>query len=133
MNVALPLTAGGLIYLLWRDDGLLMFSWIRWIGWYESLHTIRTSFADVQSSIPEWILYSLPDGLWVYSMTSFFGFIWRNSSRVTYAFWVSLGPAMGIGSEIGQLFGVPGVFCLNDLTSYILATTISIHTVNGQH
>jgi hypothetical protein len=58
--------------------------------------------------LPEWLLYSLPDGLWVYAITSWVIMIWNRDPPLA---WLVIGAALGIGGELGQVIGiVPGTY-----------------------
>jgi hypothetical protein len=115
----LPIVIGGLIYVCWRDPNLLMFQWFRGLGLEPLLLRLRLVAAPAQTSMPNWVILSLPDGLWVYAFTAFMIEIWRGAdSTFIKTFWISLAVLLGAGSELGQLAGVvPGVF---DLTDFLL-------------
>ena len=81
LNVILPLFTGGFIYLLFRSERLIMFDWIRFLGFKESLDLLRNDFNSLKSFIPNWVLFSLPDGLWVYSFSSAIIIIWNDNNR----------------------------------------------------
>ncbi len=69
-----------------------------------------------QVCVPDPILNSLPDGLWVFAFTNWIIFIWNG--RPPWQ-WLVCGVALGIGSEIGQAFSiVPGTFDFCDLFFY---------------
>jgi hypothetical protein len=115
------LLLGGLIYILFRTPTLKMFDWYDSIGLSTSLNTLRHYASPVVNHIPNWFLYSLPDGLWIFSYISLMLFIWRNSVSFKNIFWILIIPTLAISSEIGQLFGlVSGTFDFADLLLYIL-------------
>jgi hypothetical protein len=123
LNVLLPIIAGGLIYLCWRDPNLLMFRWISALGLQTVVGHLRLAVSVNPGTLPHWFLYSLPDGLWVYALTAIMVQIWRESVKTwPRLFWISLGLVIGAGSELGQLAGVvPGTFDLFDLCFSIFA------------
>ena len=115
----ITLLIGGLIYVLFRTSSLLMFSWYKTIGLGGILKGLR------KSTIPEWILFSLPDGLWIFSYVSLILLIWKNSVSLKNIFWILIIPILAIGSELGQFFGVlTGTFDLTDLMLYIFGMTL---------
>lgn len=115
----LTLLLGGLIYILFRTATLKMFSWYEIIGLGGLTHELRQFTFQFADNIPEWILFSLPDGLWIFSYVSLMLFIWRNSVSIKNIFWISIIPILAIGSELGQLFGfVIGTFDIADLLLY---------------
>ncbi len=127
LHVILPLIVGGLIYVTWRSKDLWMFSWFAESGLSSCIDAWREIFSSYQNEIPEWVLYSLPDGLWVYSFSMYMGLLWRNASRVLSLYLMLLGPCLGFGGEIGQAIGlVPGIFDPVDLNLIILASIMAL-------
>jgi hypothetical protein len=128
-----PVIIGGAIYLLFRTDTLVMFGWIQQMGLEAPLEDLRNWSAPAKSWIPTWVRYSLPDGLWVFSCTAFFVRLWWNDPRKIRLFWMGIGPAMGIGGELGQIPGwVPGRFDIVDLLCCLLAALAALH-VGSSH
>jgi len=121
----LTLLVGGLIYILFRTSTLKMFSWYETIGLGELTNNMRKITFQFSDKIPEWILFSLPDGLWIFSYVSLMLFIWQNSVSIKNIFWISIIPILAIGSELGQLFGlVIGTFDIADLLLYFFGMTL---------
>lgn len=115
-TVLAPLLLGGMIYLLWRSHSLLMFAWFHSLGLSAPLDACRAVAAPTAALFPATVLYSLPDALWVFSFSSFLGFVWIHQSRRTAILWMLLPPTLAIGGEIGQaLHIVPGTFDTEDL------------------
>ena len=89
----LTLIIGGLIYILFRTDSLVMFKWFAALSLDKPIEYLRDSTLTVKNHLPDWFLFSLPDGLWIFSYITF---------------------------ELGQLFNiVPGTFDAIDLIFYI--------------
>jgi len=131
LHVALPMLAGGLIYVCWRDPGLMMFKWFRALGWEPIILQLRLATAAGTTTLPFWFVYSLPDGLWVYALSAFMGHVWSGSRAtiVRFAF-LSAGPVLGVGSELGQLARlVPGSFDWTDLVFYLAAGALAFLAV----
>ena len=83
--------------------------------------------------LPDWLLFSLPDGLWVFSYVSLILLLWDNRLNGYNSFWVFLIPFLAIASEFGQLLGfVSGTFDITDLIFYILGTTLPIILYTNQ-
>lgn len=117
LNVFLPTVVGTAVYVGWRSTNLLVFKWLEIVG--------LTGFVMRPSwQLPEWALYSLPDGCWVYATTSWLLLIW---GRITV--WAWLAVIMAIGSEFGQLMGfVPGTYQTLDVIFYSLGFLLSLVT-----
>lgn len=123
LTVILPLLIGGLIYILFRADSLLMFRWLDTIGLRQVIETAR-QFIE-HSYLPSWTIYSLPDALWVFSFTNFMLIIWHDKFSAQTAFWVFIAPTVGLLSEIGQAFHfIRGTFDPTDLALILIASTI---------
>jgi hypothetical protein len=135
-HVVLPVFIGAAVYSLWRSKALLLFAWYKWAGLYGPVLSLRAYFAGVKHFIPGPILYSLPDGLWVYSFTALMGYIWyQKPQRYARLFWTLLPISMAVTAEIGQgLRLVPGTFDWADMSSYLVAwalATVSVRTFVG--
>ncbi len=113
-----PISIGSLIYLLFRPKHILVFHWAESLGLYSVILNAR-NLIDFNYYIPEWIIFSLPNGLWAYSFMFFISFIWRDSKSLGKTFFIVLVVILSLGSELGQLFDlVPGTFCLTDVAAY---------------
>lgn len=128
LHVLAPVFAGGLIYICWRDPTLLMFKWFGAVGLTTLVNELRAAWGPGESSLPRWVVYSLPDGLWVYAVTAFMAHVWSGSRSSPLALvWISLGVVIGAGMELGQLAGiVPGSFDRVDFFFSILAAALAI-------
>lgn len=121
----LTLLFGGLIYVLFRTTTLKMFVWYETIGLGGLTKGLRKLTFQFANELPDWILFSLPDGLWIFSYVCLMLAIWQNSISSKNAFWILIIPILAIGSEIGQLFGIiVGTFDFTDLLFYIFGMTL---------
>jgi hypothetical protein len=129
LHILLPIFVGASIYLLFRKNTLLVFTWIEYIGGSDIILCIRDNVFFIRKYIPDFILYSLPDGIWVYSGTIAFVSIWKGNSNTPFCvFWISLLFSCSIVAEILQLFGiVNGTFCLVDIVFYILFFCLALY------
>lgn len=119
----LLLTIGGLIYIGFRSESLLMFVWYEHIGVYEYISLFR-EFCS-QYEVSEFVRYSLPDGLWLLSYMILIGTIWGNNRCSIYRLYICVIPLTAIILELLQYhFSVLGTFDVLDFLSYILAITI---------
>ncbi len=118
INFILPISFGTLIYLLFRPLHLTVFHWANTIGLYSNINKTRALF-DIGYLMPEWVIYSLPNGLWAYSFMFFMSFIWGDVKSLSKIFFIVLVVILSVGSELGQLLRlVPGTFCLTDMFFY---------------
>lgn len=111
---------GGSIYILWRADTLLMFSWFQTLGMRNVVNVWR-NWAAPYSVFPRWVYFSLPQGLWLFSGLLAIHCIWRDSQCSEELTWCSLLLAIAGGLELGQLAGiVPGRFDPADLVTLLV-------------
>ena len=123
LAVVLPIVIGGLIYLLFRTDSLLMFAWVEQLSLTTLIDRGRAAAAPLRPHLPAFVLFSVPDGVWVFSATAFFARLWHDGPLWMRAGWIGITPAMAIGGELGQIIGVvPGTFDVLDMLAYIIAT-----------
>ena len=121
------LLLGGLIYILFRQDTLKMFSWFDNINLSTAISELRLFTVPFSGHFPNWFLYSLPDGLWLFSYLSVLLAVWDNVISKHNIHWLLLVPMVAIFSEIGQLFEiVPGTFDIFDLIFYLLGTVLPV-------
>lgn len=120
LTVIFPLLIGGLTYILFRVDSLVMFKWFDSIGLGQAIAATRQLFG--QSNLPAWTIYSLPDALWIFSFTNFMLIIWRDEFSIQSIPWIFIAPAIGLFSEIGQAFHfVRGTFDTTDMILILIA------------
>ena len=72
-------------------------------------------------ALSDFVIYSLPDGLWVTSYLLMVDVVVERDSKHALLLWSSLLPGVAILFEILQFFYViPGVFDIFDLLCYII-------------
>lgn len=128
--VFLPIIIGGIIYILFRAEEMIMFEWFRVLSIEDSIDILRN---NLTWNIPDWILYNLPDGLWLFSITSLMIIIWRqeiNISKLVYILFPSLFVLLW---EFGQYLNViKGIFDIKDLVIYLIATFFALIKIKGK-
>ena len=121
------LLSGGLVYISFRQDTLKMFRWFDSINLSAVISELRLLTLPLSDHLPNWFLYSLPDGLWICSYLSVLLVVWDNVISKHNIHWLLLVPMIAIFSEIGQLFKiVPGTFDILDLIFYLGGTVLPI-------
>lgn len=117
------LTIGCLTYVLFRSDSLRMYFRFNKLFCLQAIKSIREFTMEFVDVIPDWMLYSLPDGLWLSSCISLILIIWKNKITKGSLFWVFSMPIIAFLSEIGQFFNIiPGTFDWMDVAMYLLGT-----------
>lgn len=127
-----PLTLGTLIYLLWRSESLTVFGWLKMIHLSGVVSIVRHYLSSWAVHLPGWFLYSLPDGLWLYSATAGIGGLWLDDWRTEAWLWVSAPLALGCAIEMGQFTStVPGTFSAADLAAYFFGCVLAWISINA--
>jgi hypothetical protein len=90
---------------------------------------VRQSSVSLGRTIPQWIIYSLPDGLWAFAYALLITGLWIGKGSGIKYFWMSTIPVLVIGMEMLQYIGmVKGTFSLVDLAFEISGLIIGIYT-----
>ena len=122
-----PVIVGGSIYLLFRPDSLLMFSWIEFAGFLPIVEQLRYSTASICEVMPSLVVYSLPNGLWCYALVRFFVLTWRDEASFVQivaflAVFIAVLPEMLQGLHI-----IPGTFASEDLAISIVFSLLALN------
>lgn len=116
----LTILLGGFIYVFFRVESLRMFSWFNSISLTKLIMTIRDYTLNYDLLIPDWVKFSLPDGLWLFSFISLILITWKNEINSSNLFWLIGLPIIALLSEIGQSISiVPGTFDWIDIAMYL--------------
>ncbi|WP_333809263.1 hypothetical protein [Flavobacterium sp.] len=116
----LTILLGGFIYVSFRVESLRMFSWFNSISLSEVIIRIRNYTLNYDFLIPDWVKFSLPDGLWLFSFISLILITWKNEINSSNLFWLIGLPIIALLSEIGQSISiVPGTFDWIDIAMYL--------------
>lgn len=67
IHIILPMLLGTLIYLLFRPKSILIFDYLKVLHLEEFVNIWRSQLKAFKPS--DWIIFSLPGGLWLYSYT----------------------------------------------------------------
>jgi hypothetical protein len=130
--VLLPLIVGGIIYICFRSESLRLYKWVELIG-FDKLLTYTRNYLFIQKiKLSEWVIFSLPDGLWVYAFTSAFIIYWQGKST----FWLITPIILSVLIEISQAFKfIQGTFDFVDILFSAIAFIISysIFKINYKH
>ena len=117
----ITLSIGTLIYLLFRVSTLKVFSWLNFLGIDFVNNDLRKKSINYMPKIPDWFIFSLPDGIWIFSYILVMISIWNFTLNKKSIFWMTIIPLVAIFSEIFQIFDfIPGTFDFVDLSFYIL-------------
>ena len=123
----LSILFGGLIYLAFRSDGIILFSWIDYIGLTESIDNLRLKTLPYKDDFPDWVLYSLPDGLWLFSFSSAIMVIWERELKLhAFIIWISM-LILVVFLEILQYYNIiNGTFDIVDIIFFIFGAILPV-------
>jgi hypothetical protein len=124
--IIFPLFIGIAIYAVFRDNDLMIYSWIPSLNSAKNVIDANVSIPALHPVIKDFIVFSLPDGLWLYAFTGFMILIWNKSdSRFKYV-WMNIGGIIALCHEVGQGLGLfPGTFDIIDIIVYLTAIPIA--------
>ena len=121
----LMLLCGSGIYLLFRSKTLNIYRWCALLGCSDGIDFLRYAVNDW--NIPEFIKFSLPDGLYCAAYILVMDSIWQKECGWQKHVIVLSVPLFTITSEILQYFGlVKGTFDVYDLICYSFPPLIYI-------
>ena len=133
-HVILPVALGAAIYLLFRSPSLMVFEWVRFAGARELFWRARLATAQLGKALPAWVLFSVPDALWVYALTAGLAAVWAGARSFGARTWIAAGVVLGAGGELGQWIGfVPGTFDFLDLALSSAAYAAALHFTRLPH
>jgi len=131
VHVVSPTIVGFIVYLLWRSPNLRWVGWMKAVGLDRSFHEIRAWSDPLRGYVPEWLLFSLPDGLWVYALTAGMVLIWAGERGLVSRLWVACGLILGAGAELLQALDfIPGTFDWHDMIASVSAAAVALLAAN---
>lgn len=114
--------SGGVIYILWRPTSLNMFSWFSALGIEQYVANMRSLASFLSVSLPDWVRFSLPQALWLFSGCLAVHSIWKNFYSKQEQFWMAAVLILALSGELGQVMGIiDGVFDVLDLMLLLVA------------
>jgi len=107
----------GLMYISFRPDTLKMFHWFKVFGLLDYLEDLQRN----PNRVPFWLLYNLPDGIWLFAYSILIGCIWNFKIRDCWMF-ILVMPCICIPHEFLQGIGIMhGTYDSQDVLAYVLA------------
>lgn len=107
-----------------------MFKPFEQMGMLDNIRYLRAShlFPHIEEA-PGWVVYSLPDGMWLLSYLFAMESIWNNEGKHIRLLFVWIMPTAIIIHEFCQLMRLAkGTWDIKDFTSYIIAIIIYLLT-----
>ena len=91
----------GMMYISFRPDTLKMFHWFKVFGLLDYLEELQHNPARV----PSWMLYNLPDGIWLFAYSILIGCFWNFKIKDCWMF-ILVMPFICIPHEFLQGLGI---------------------------
>lgn len=119
---------GGMLYLLYRPESLLMFNLFDGLGLMPFVEHCRMIAHSIV--LPDFVIYSLPAGLWTASyLLAMYLTTKYQSKKIRLMLALPL-PISAILLEFMQLFGwCPGTFDIYDLICYIVPLIVFVKSI----
>ena len=121
--VFLPLLLGVIIYLLYRSKNLFYYNFIHFLNINGYVLLAREAATLYRKLFPTWVIYSLPDGLWLFSTGAVF--LVARKKYLLHFFWFLFIYLFVVGGEFVQKYygghGTPiGTYDKTDIIAIIL-------------
>ena len=111
---------GSIIYLFLRPTKLILFDYTGDVL-KECIEAFRLISLTCSLSFPSWVLFSLPDGLYIYSYVNLMLYIWDCEITANNLIWYLAVPLYVLVNEFMQFANlVSGVFDPVDLIFYVI-------------
>ncbi len=121
------LVCGCVIYLLFRSKNLFIYVWCMDLGCSSFVDYLRSSVHNW--NIPDFIKFSLPDGLYSAAYLLIIDAIWYNDNSPKKYILLSIIPIITISNELLQYFGlVRGTYDYIDLICYMVPPLLFFST-----
>lgn len=112
----IPVAVGGLIYVLLRPVPPQFLTWFEYTRLNVIIDLLRTNTLQLTQYLPEWFVYSLPNGLWSFSYAFLIILLWNKQTSLLRYLWFATIPLVVFGYETLQFMEViSGTFCMVDL------------------
>ena len=123
----LSILFGGVIYIAFRSSSIILFKWIDYIVLIDLVENLRIVTLPYKEYLPDWFLYSLPDGLWMFSYSCIVLVIWKRKITKYSLLWLLSLPMISILFEVLQYYDYfNGTFDIIDIVFFIFGSLLPI-------
>ena len=124
LNTFAPLLIGGSIYVLYRTKSLLMFHYFKDLGIESLIDFLRLFSKNYKLCFPNWVIYSLPNALWLYSFYSFWFILWKKEEKFFLFLLISTFSVSLLSEFLQYLYIINGSFSWMDVFFIFLSLII---------
>jgi VanZ family protein len=127
INCYLPLALLVIIYLSFRSKSYLFLKAINLDAASYFIEHVQSYFICYKQYLPSWFIYSLPDGLWTYSMTCLYiQSSYQDTNKYIRTAYIWFIPTLSLSIEIAQKYKIiPGTFDDTDICFIIIASILA--------
>ena len=123
----LSILLGGVIYIAFRSSSIILFKWIDYIVLIDPVENLRIVTLPYKEYLPKWFLYSLPDGLWMFSYSCIVLVIWKRKITKYSLLWLLSLPMISILFEVLQYYNYfNGTFDIVDIFFFLMGSLLPI-------
>ena len=123
----LSILLGGVIYIAFRSSSIILFKWIDYIVLIDPVENLRIVTLPYKEYLSEWFLYSLPDGLWMFSYSCIVLVIWKRKITKYSLLWLLSLPMISILFEVLQYYNYfNGTFDIVDIFFFLMGSLLPI-------
>jgi hypothetical protein len=124
----LSLFAGGWIYALARPGEAYFVRGVETLGLGMWIETLRSVTLPLSTALPEWMIFSLPNGLWAFSYSLVIVHIWHKRPTITGILCLASVPVVPVAYECWQYLRIlPGTGCLVDVFLGLLGAGLGLY------
>lgn len=108
------------IYIVYRSDDMVLYSWLHINPHCDLFEVLR----GTKIALPSWMIYNLPDALWLVAYLLFIDLLWEDWSWIKICFIVAV-PLFAYCIEVLQFAGIAaGTGDVLDIFSYTFALIV---------
>ena len=123
----LSILLGGVIYIAFRSSSIILFKWIDYIVLIDPVENLRIVTLPYKKYLSKWFLYSLPDGLWMFSYSCIVLVIWKRKITKYSLLWLLSLPMISILFEVLQYYNYfNGTFDIVDIFFFLMGSLLPI-------
>ena len=123
--VVLPLITGLVLYASSRSEAIYLNQFLEVVTGGLMIDSLQSFFQSI--NLPHWVIYSLPDGLWMLALVVLVLAIWNFKLNMQSLPWLVMAVLSGVMFEVFQGLGfLSGTFDVTDLILMMMAALLPV-------